>query len=279
MSELVRDEASGEAERVTYLVQVVAELAHERVLGGWASQQESISGQGVEGAKESQALNEFTNKAIDRDHALCLQFAERDMNSPLIRAGGAEAIIGQIGALADAHTGVTDQQKRVAAEIIPAEELLVEELILLSGEGAWQSFGEPRNVLTTDEMGEFRKRLGPSQLLEDGTQMNEQVDAGCGGQRGRLRAQARHPAEDVWIATQLIERAYLGMSGAEVSQELADGPAVVTSRLRVQRGAEGVDGAVEDRRQRMSERRASGAHEAVSGSGRMCWATARAYCR
>ena len=279
MSKLVRDEAGGEAERVTYLVQVVAELAHQRVLGGWASQKETIGGQGIEGAKEAQALNEFTNKTIDRDHTFCLQFAERDMNGPLIWAGGAEAIVGQIGALADAHAGMTDQQKCVTAEIIPAEELLVEELILLRGEGAWQSFGESRNVLAANQMGEFRNRLGPSQLLEDGSQMNEQVDAGCGGQRRRLRAQARHPAEDVWIATQLIERAYLGMSGAEVSQELANSPAVVTSRLWVQRGAEGVDGTVEDRRQRMSERRASGAHEAVTGSGRMCWATARAYCR
>ena len=81
--------------------------------------------------------------------------------------------------------------------------------------------------------------------------MNEQVDAGCGGQRRRLRAQARHPAEDVWIATQLIERAYLGMSGAEVSQELADGPAVVTSRVRMERGAEGVNSTVEHWSQRM----------------------------
>jgi hypothetical protein len=69
------------------------------------------------------------------------------------------------------------------------------------------------------------------------------------------------------------------MSGAEVGQELADGPAIVTSRFRMKRGAEGIDGAVEDRSQRMGERRATRAHEAVTGSGRMCWATARAYCR
>ena len=109
--------------------------------------------------------------------------------------------------------------------------------------------------------------------------MNEQVAAGCGGQRRRLRAQASHPAEDVGIAAQLIERAHLGMNGSEVSQELADGAAVVTSRVRMERGAQGIDGAVQDRSQRMGKRRAPGAHEAVLGSGRMCWATARAYCR
>jgi hypothetical protein len=66
---------------------------------------------------------------------------------------------------------MTDQQKRVTAEIIAAEELLLQKLILLSGEGAWQSFWEPRNVLAADQMGEFRKRLCPSQFLEDGAQM------------------------------------------------------------------------------------------------------------
>ena len=100
--------------------------------------------------------------------------------------------------------------------------------------------------------------------------MNEQVAAGCGGQRRRLRAQGGHPAEEVWIAAQLIERANLGMSGTEVGQELADGAAVVTSRFRIQCGAEGIDSAAQDRRQRMGERRESGAHEAVPGSGRMC---------
>ena len=94
--------------------------------------------------------------------------------------------IGQIGALADAHAGVTNQQKRVTAEIIAAEELLLEELILLCGERAWQSFGEARNVLAADQMREFRKRLCPSQFLEDAAQMDEQVDTGCRGQRRRL---------------------------------------------------------------------------------------------
>jgi hypothetical protein len=61
------------------------------VLGGWANQQETIGRQGIEGAKEAWTLNEFTNKTIDRDHTFCLLFAERDMNGPLIWAGGAEA--------------------------------------------------------------------------------------------------------------------------------------------------------------------------------------------
>jgi hypothetical protein len=35
----MRHEACGEAERVTHLMQVVAELTNERFLGAWASQQ------------------------------------------------------------------------------------------------------------------------------------------------------------------------------------------------------------------------------------------------
>jgi hypothetical protein len=75
---------------------------------------------------------------------------------------------------------VTNQQKRVTAEIIAAEELLLEELILLCGERAWQSFGEARNVLAADQMREFRKRLCPSQFLEDAAQMDEEVDTSGG---------------------------------------------------------------------------------------------------
>ena len=47
------------------------------------------------------------------------------MNRPLAWAGGAKAIEGQIGALTDAHAGVANQQKGVAAQIIAAEELLL----------------------------------------------------------------------------------------------------------------------------------------------------------
>ena len=79
------------------------------------------------------------------------------MNRPLIRAGGAEAVEGQIGTLADAHAGVANQQKGIATQIIAAEELLLQELILLCGERTWQSLREARNVLAADQMSEFRK--------------------------------------------------------------------------------------------------------------------------
>src|SRR5437870_1211257 len=121
----MRHDASGEVERMADLVQVVAELTNERFFGERAGQEPSISRQGIEGTKESQALDQFTNKGIHGNHAFRLEFANRYVNRPLIRARGAETLKRQIGALADAHAGVANQQKGVAAQIVTAEELLL----------------------------------------------------------------------------------------------------------------------------------------------------------
>ena len=113
------------------------------------------AGKWIKGTKESQALDEIANERIHRDHAFGLQFAERHMNRPLIRAGGTEAIEGQIGALADAHAGVANQQEGITAQIVAAEELLLQELVLLGGKRTGQSLRQAGNVLAADEMSEF----------------------------------------------------------------------------------------------------------------------------
>ena len=79
---------------------------------------------------------------------------------------------------------------------------------------------------------------------------------------------------------QLVEALHLRMIGAEIAEEVAGSSAVVTSGFGTEPRAERIDRAIEDRSQRMLERRASRAvHEAVTGRGRMCCATARAYSR
>ena len=89
-----------------------------------------------------------------------------------------------------------------------------------------------------------------------------------------------HPAEDVGFAAQLVQALHLRMISAEIAQEISGGPTVVTSGVGTECYAEGIDGAVEDRSQRMLERRASRAvHEETFGRGRTCCATARAYSR
>jgi len=175
---------------------------------------------------------------------------------------------------------VADQQKGVTPQIVALDELLLQELILLGGEGAWESLREVGDIFATDQVGELRKLLGPSQFGEDGAQGDEQVDIGGGHERRRLGAQTGHPAEEVGLPAQLVQGVHRGVSGAEIAQEVADGAAVVTSGVGAERRAEGIDRAVEDRSQRMMERQASRAvHEESLGTGRRCWATAWAYCR
>src|SRR6266478_7513807 len=98
------------------------------------------------------------------------------MNGPLIRTRGAEAIAAQIGALANAHTGVTNQQKGVAAQIVAAYQLLLQVLILLCGERTWEPLGEAWNIPGADKMSEFRKLFHPSEFLENEAEMDEQVN-------------------------------------------------------------------------------------------------------
>jgi hypothetical protein len=54
----------------------------------------------------------------------------------MIGAGGMEAVVRQISRLADAQAGVTQQQEDIGAQIIAVLELLLEQLVLLRGQGA-----------------------------------------------------------------------------------------------------------------------------------------------
>src|SRR2546422_4642703 len=223
-------------------------------------------------------MNEFTDKGVYGDHALGFELAERHVNRPLIGPGGAKAVVGQIGALTDAHAGVANQQKDIATQIVAAEEFLLQELVLLCGEWAWQSLREARNVLPTDEMSQLGKLLGPRQFVQDGAQSDKPEDIRCGRQRRHLRAQAAHPAEDVGLTAQLIEAIHLGVIGAEIAEEVARSPMVVTDGCGAERSAERIHSAGEERSERMLEWGAARAiHEEVLGTGRMCCATARAY--
>ena len=106
------------------------------------------------------------------------------------------------------------------------------------------------------------------------------MDIRCGRQRGRLRVQAGHPAEDVEFPAQLVQALHLRMISAEIAQEVAGSPALVTSGFGTERRPERIDRTIEDRSQRMLERGTSRAvHEEAFGRGRMCCATARAYSR
>jgi hypothetical protein len=85
----MRNDACGEAERVAELVQVITELNQDSYFASRACQKQSIDRQRVEGAEEAQAVHEITDEGIDGDHALGFQFAEGNMDGPLVGACGA----------------------------------------------------------------------------------------------------------------------------------------------------------------------------------------------
>jgi len=126
MPELMGDDSGGESQGMTDLVQVIAKLMKDCFLTMPAGEQSAVGGQRIERAKESQAMDEITNKRIDGNHAFRFQFAEGNVYCPLIGAGGAEAIEGEVDALANAHACVTHQQKSVGAQIVASQELLLQ---------------------------------------------------------------------------------------------------------------------------------------------------------
>ena len=78
----------------------------------------------------------------------------------------------------------------------------------------------------------------------------------------------------------MVQALHPRMIRTKIAQEVANSPAVLTNGLMAECNAEGIDSAVEEKSERMLERRASHAvHEEAFGRGRTCCATARAYSR
>ena len=88
-------------------MQVIAELNEESYFASRPRQKPSIGRQRIQRAEEAQSLDEITDEGIDGDHALGLEFAEGNMDRPLVGACGAQAVIGQVDAFADTHAGVS----------------------------------------------------------------------------------------------------------------------------------------------------------------------------
>lgn len=111
--ELMGDDLCGKSERVADLMQVIAELDEDSYFASGTRQKVAVIRQGIQGAEEAQAMHEIATEGIDGDHALGSEFTERDMNSPLVWGGSAQAVVRQIDTLTDAHAGVADQEEDV----------------------------------------------------------------------------------------------------------------------------------------------------------------------
>jgi hypothetical protein len=105
-------------------------------------------------------------RRIHRDHPFRFEFAKRYVNGPLTETGRAKAIDGQIGALTNAHAGMTDEQKDVRSKIVALDELLLKKLILFGGERTCKSVRAARDIFTTNQAGDLRKLFGPRQFYE-----------------------------------------------------------------------------------------------------------------
>src|SRR5271170_2709611 len=122
------------------------------------------------------------------------------MDSPLVWPGAVQAAIRQVDAFADAYAGVAKQQEDISAQVVAADQLLLEELILVCGKRPGQTLGCARDIFAAQQMSEFNNPVGPRQFAEDGAQGDEAADASRGGQRRSLRPRARPPPEEVRIA-------------------------------------------------------------------------------
>ena len=241
-------------------------------------QEPSVVRQWIQRAEEAQSMNEITDEGINRNHAFRFEFAQRYVDRPLVRTYEVQAVIREVNTLADAHAGMAQQQEDISAKIVATHQLLLQELILLCGERTGQTLWRTRNILAPNQVSEFGKLVCPGQLIADGAQSDQASDAGCRSQRRSLCAHARHPSEDVRIASQLLEAGNLAVFGAEIDKETAHRDVVVAFGGRAECGGEGLNGACEGRRQRMLERRtAPTLHEVILGWGWMHCAAARAY--
>jgi hypothetical protein len=121
VAKLMRHNACEEADRMADSVPVVAQPTDESFFGMRSWQQHPIAGEWIERSKEAKAPDQFTNECVHRDHSFSVQFAQRYVDGPLIGADGMETVAAQIGAFADAHAGVANEEKSVCRQIVAAQ--------------------------------------------------------------------------------------------------------------------------------------------------------------
>jgi hypothetical protein len=103
-------------------MQVITKVMNERCFGARTGQKTSIGRQRIKGTKESEAFDEFTHIRVHGDHTFR---CELPSGLPIDLGRGAKAVRGQIGTLTDAHAGVANRQKGIAAQVVAAEKFLL----------------------------------------------------------------------------------------------------------------------------------------------------------
>ena len=106
-----------------------------------------------------------------------MQFAERDMQGPLVRSEGAQAVQRQINALPDANAGGANEQERIGRQVAGTPPLLLQELIVGRGKRSGQIAGLRWKILEANQAGRNRVAV-VGQILEQTTDSAQKIGAG-----------------------------------------------------------------------------------------------------
>jgi hypothetical protein len=83
------------------------------------------------------------------------------VDGPLTGSNCAQAIEGETDAFADAHARVAEKKQRIAGQVIAPPQFLLNELVLLLSQWAWQTMLLTGDIVATKQMGKERTLLSP----------------------------------------------------------------------------------------------------------------------
>lgn len=135
-----------------------------------------------------------------------------------------------------------------------------------------------KHIVAPEQMSKRGELLGPSQFFQQAAQADDSSRESELGKRRHVGPQLSQPAEDVGIAVQLLQGVDLRMVSTQVSQEQVDGTVILNDRGFAECRCRRFRRTLERLRKRMLERSSSASHIYECNGGRMCCATARAYC-
>jgi hypothetical protein len=162
--------------------------------------------------------------------------------------------------------------------IIASHEFLLDQHVLFGGQGPWQILVGARDVVSADQVGQEWNLLAPRQFLKDSTQTDHMMAHSHLGQRRLVGAQQSEPAQNVWVAAQLLEGAHAWMLRVQIVQKVARGALIVVRRVFAERSGERLCRSLKQSRQWMAGRGNSESHDWRGEMGRSRLATARVYC-
>src|ERR1035441_1465760 len=142
------------------------------------------------------------------------------MKRPLSGRERAQAIEGEIDTLTDADTGVADEQKRVAGDIVAAQELLLDEAILFRSQWTRKPGIGLRHVIGMEETDQSGKFVKPGQFLHQTAQRENVQGARTLDQWWLLRGEPCQPAQNVRLPSQLVKGPDAWMMPTQIAEKV-----------------------------------------------------------